>query len=140
MKKNQIMVMDNGNGLVTKAFAKQAKIFGTPEYKMWREFKKENPEAEMEIRTIKKNTKKDTYRKNMTYNNMREYISVQANSESNLVEFEKLLVESKLQTCPYDYVAHWFIAKFPKYKEHSVFKVVSNEENANSDDRLSPAV
>ena len=140
MKKNQIMVMDNGNGLVTKAFAKQAKIFGTPEYKMWREFKKENPEAEMKIRTIKKNTKKDTYRRNMTYNNMREYIKVQDNSENNLKEFEKLIVESKVQTCPYEYVVNWFVAKFPKYKEHCVFSVVCNEETVKSDESLPLAI
>ena len=66
MRKNQIKVLENGNGLVTKAFAKQAMIFGTPEYKVWREFKIENPQAEMILRAIKRNPSQKTNR-NMTY-------------------------------------------------------------------------
>ena len=45
MKKNQIVVLENGNGLVTKAFAKQARIFGTPEYKLWKQFIADNEGA-----------------------------------------------------------------------------------------------
>lgn len=40
MKKNQIVVLENGNGLVTKAFEKRARIFGTAENIAWREFVK----------------------------------------------------------------------------------------------------
>ena len=136
MKKNQIVVLENGNGLVTKAFEKQARIFGTPEYKLWREFLKDNKDAKMEIRTIKKNTKKDTYRKNMTYDNMREYISVLPNREKLVAEFDKVIVQSKLQTCPYDYVANWFKAKFPNYKTHDFFTVVEKEESKSETNKI----
>ena len=129
MKKNQIVVLENGNGLVTKAFAKQARIFGTAENIAWREFVKAYPKAEMEIKTIKKNTKNDTYRRNMTYDNMREYIKTEPNSKELLEEFENIIIKSKVQTCPYDYVANWFIAKFPNYKTNEIFVDKEIEEN-----------
>ena len=34
--KNAPRFVDDSHVLVTKAFAKNARIFGTPEYKMWR--------------------------------------------------------------------------------------------------------
>ena len=132
MKRNQIIVLENGNGSVTKAFANQARIFGTPEYKLWREFLKDNEGAIMEIRTIKKNTQKDTYRKNLTYKNMREYIASEPNSEELLNEFDNVIIKSKIQTCPYDYVANWFKAKFPDYKTQDVFADNSEAKKSNN--------
>ena len=72
-KTNAVKILDNGNALVTKAFAKQARIFGTPEYKMWREIKAELPDAQMVTKKIKKNPNKKTNR-NMTYENMELFI------------------------------------------------------------------
>ena len=120
MKKNQIIVLENGNGLVTKAFAKQARIFGTPEYKMWKQFIAENEGAEMEIRTVKKNTQSDKYCKNLTYKNMREHITTLKDEELKkelLEEFDRVRVRSKVQVNPYKYVVNWFKATFPNYKE-----------------------
>ena len=54
MKNRQIILTENGNGLVTKAFAKQARIFGTPEYKLWKQFIADNEGAEMEIKKVNK--------------------------------------------------------------------------------------
>ena len=129
MKKNQIVVLENGNGLVTKAFEKQARIFGTAENIAWREFVKFYPSAKMEIKIIKKNTKNDTYRRNMTYDNLREYIKTEPNSKVVLKEFDNVIIKSKVQTCPYDYVANWFIAKFPNYKTNEIFVDKEKEEN-----------
>ena len=95
MKKNQIVVLENGNGLVTKAFAKQARIFGTPEYKLWKQFIADNEDAEMEIRTVNKNTQSEKYCKNLTYKNMREHIETfeKDKEEKKLIE-EWLFVNS----------------------------------------------
>lgn len=120
MKKNQIIVLENGNGLVTKAFAKQARIFGTHEYKLWKQFVAENEGAEMEIRTVNKNTQSDKYCKNLTYKNMREHIETfeKDKEEKKLMEeFETILIRSKVQVNPYKYVVNWFKATFPNYKE-----------------------
>ena len=131
MKKNQIVVLENGNGLVTKAFEKQARIFGTAENIAWREFVKVYPNAKMEIRTVKKNTQSDKYCKNLTYKNMREHIETY-NDEELMKEFERVLVRSKVQVNPYKYVVNWFKATFPNYKEiQQSFEEKSEDTNKN---------
>ena len=65
---------------VTREFAKNAMIFGTPEYKLWREIKADCPAAEMVHKTIKKNPNKRTSNKNMTYEHMAIYIRQQDNA------------------------------------------------------------
>ena len=138
MKKNNIVVLENRNGLVTKAFAKQARIFGTPEYKLWREFLKDNEDAEMEIRTVKKNTQSEKYCKNLTYKNMEEHIET-FNDENLMDEFKKELVRSKVQVNPYKYMVNWFKATFPNYKEiqKSFDKEIENDENSNKTIKIS---
>lgn len=131
MKNRQIILTEEGNGLVTKAFSKQAIIFGTPEYKMWKQFVADNEGAEMEIRTVKKNTQSDKYCKNLTYKNMREHIETY-NDEELMKEFERVLVRSKVQVNPYKYVVNWFKATFPNYKEiQQSFEEKSEDVNKN---------
>ena len=135
MKKNQIVVLENGNGLVTKAFEKQARIFGTAENIAWREFVKVYPNAKMEIWTVKKNTQSDKYCKNLTYKNMREHIETfeKDKEEKKLMEeFETILIRSKVQVTPYKYVVNWFKATFPNYKEiQQSFEEKSEDTNKN---------
>ena len=45
---------------VTKSFEKNSRVFGTEEYKLWREFKKDYPNAVMTTKRIKKNPNKKT--------------------------------------------------------------------------------
>lgn len=61
---------------VTKSFEKNARVFGTEEYKLWREFKKDYPLAKMTTKRIKKNPNKKT-NKNLTYKNMETFINEQ---------------------------------------------------------------
>lgn len=135
MKNRQIILTEEGNGLVTKAFSKQARIFGTPEYKMWKQFVADNEGAEMEIRTVKKNTQSDKYCKNLTYKNMREHIETfeKDKEEKKLMEeFETILIRSKVQVNPYKYVVNWFKATFPNYKEiQQSFEEKSEDVNKN---------
>ena len=75
-RSNSIVYVDDTTALVTKAFAKKASIFGTPEFKLWREYKAMFPQATMHTKSIKKNPDKKTNR-NMTYKNMAAYIRTQ---------------------------------------------------------------
>lgn len=122
MTKNTIKIMDNNEAQVSKTFAKNARIYGTEEYRIWREFKAENPEFVMVVRTIKKNPDKET-NKNLTYENMRLYISEQDNAEELLREFEKELRLSKIQASPYHAVLTWFKKNFKDYKSYNAIKV-----------------
>ncbi len=118
MKKNAIITIDETTARVTKAFQRQARIFGTDEYKMWKAYREDFPGAKMETKTIKRNTNKRTYR-NLTYVNMGRYISV--NAPQLLEEFEREKDSAKAQENPYRAVLAWFLEKFPNYDEYKKF-------------------
>ena len=117
MKKNEIIYVNDTTAMVTKAFEKKACIFGTEEFKLWREYKKEFPKAKMTTKTIKKNPNKRTSTKNMTYDNMEIFISQQENAEELMAAFNKQKALSKVQSDPYRFVLAWFLKKFENYDE-----------------------
>lgn len=113
--------IDDTHVQVTKEFAKKAMIFGTPEYKQWREIRQDCPAAVMVTKTIKKNANKRTATKNMKYDRMATYIRAQDNAEALMAEFEKQIAMSKVQTSPYRFVLAWFIQKFEGYDDYKAF-------------------
>lgn len=121
MKKNAPKFIDDNRVQVTKEFAKNARIFGTTEYKLWREIKQDCPNAQMVTKTIRKNPDKKVSTKNMTYERMADYIRVQDNAEVLMAEFEKQIALSKIQTNPYRCVLAWFIQKFDNYDSYKKF-------------------
>lgn len=134
-KTNAVKILDNGNALVTKAFAKQARIFGTPEYKKWKEIKADLPNAQMVTKKIKKNPDKKTNR-NKTYENMELFIKQQKNAEELLKEFERQKKLSKIMPYPYAAVLEWFENTFknpdeyqPLFAEMSAEKEKQKAEN-----------
>lgn len=118
MKRNAIITIDETTAQVTKAFQRQARIFGTDEYKMWKAYREDFPGAKMETKTIRRNANKRTYR-NLTYVNMGRYISV--NAPQLLEEFEKQKDSAKAQENPYRAVLAWFLEKFPNYDDYKKF-------------------
>ena len=119
---------------VTREFAKNAMIFGTPEYKLWREIKADCPDAQMELKTIKKSHNKRNDTKNMTYERMAIYIREQDNAATLMVEFKKQMAISKVQTNPYRSVLAWFIQKFEGYDSYKSFFVAEAEKKAEAED------
>ena len=134
MKKNAPKFVDDTHVQVTKEFAKNARIFGTPEYKLWREIRKDCPEAEMVLKTIKKNPNKKNDTKNMTYERMAIYIREQKNAEVLMVEFKKQIALSKVQTNPYRCVLAWFIQKFENYDDYKNFFAEEAKKKAQEND------
>lgn len=126
--------IDDNHVLVTKEFAKNARIFGTPEYKMWREIKQDCPAAEMVLKSIKKNPNKQTSTKNMTYERMAIYIREQDNAETLMIEFKKQISLSKIQTNPYRCVLAWFIQKFQNYDSYKTFFAEEAKKKAKEND------
>ena len=121
MKKNAPKFVDDTHVLVTKEFAKNARIFGTPEYKMWKEIKEDCKGAKMVTKKIKKNPNKRTATKNMTYEHMAIYIRQQDEAEVLMAEFKKQIALSKIQTNPYRCVLAWFIQQFAGYDDYKTF-------------------
>jgi len=126
--------VDDTHVLVTKEFAKNARIFGTPEYKLWREIKQDCKDAEMVTKTIKKNPNKKNDTKNMTYERMAIYIREQDNAETLMIEFKKQIAISKVQTNPYRCVLAWFIQKFENYDNYKAFFEAEAQKEAKKKD------
>ena len=135
MKKNAIIYIDDTHAQVTKAFEKQARIFGTPEYREWRAFLAENPGTEMVTKTIKKKKDKKNDAKNRTYKKMAEYISLQEN-DALMKEFEAQKKLSIVQKSPYRFVLNWFLDTFPELKEDEDKK---DEDKATAAEETAPA-
>ena len=129
MKKNTIIILDATQAQVTKAFAKQARIFGTPEYREWRAYRQDFPSAQMVTKTIKKNASKRTY-KNLTYDNIERFLKVQPTSKELIKEFNDQRAIAAIQQNPYRAVLAWFLSKFPKYDEYKEFFATTAAEEA----------
>ena len=113
--------VDANHVLVTKEFAKNAMIFGTSEYKIWREILRDCEDAQMVTKTIKKNPNKRTATKNMTYERMAIYIREQDEAATLMVEFKKQIALSKVQNNPYRSVLAWFVQKFEGYDDYKAY-------------------
>jgi len=133
MKKSAaIIYVNDTTAQVTKAFQKNACIFGTEEFKLWREYLTYFPNAKMQTKSIKKNPDKKT-RRNLTFANMVEYMKTQENSEDLLAEFETIKSRSKIQASPYQYVLSWFEAKFEGYNDLKQFMAQKEEQRSAED-------
>ena len=103
-----------------KAFRRQTRIFGTPEYREWRAYRQDFPSTQMVTKTIKKNTSKRPTRK-LTWANMEKYMSVFQNADELLAQSEVVKTCSLEQPSPCKFVRDWFETQFPKYKEQPDF-------------------
>ena len=122
-----IRYIDEKTAQVTKAFEKKACIFGTDEFKLWREYKKEFPKAKMVTKSIKKNPDQKN-RRNMTFANMKAYIATQPNAKELKAEFDIMKERSKIQKSPYQYMLSWFEAKFDGYNDLDQFMAEKEAE------------
>ena len=122
-----IRYIDDTTAQVTKAFEKKACIFGTEEFKLWREYKKEFPNAKMVTKSINKNPNQKN-RRNMTFENMEAYIATQDEAEELMEEYETIKKRSKIQKSPYQYVLSWFEAKFEGFNDLDQFMAQKEAE------------
>ena len=113
-----IRCISDTEALVSKAFAKRAVIYKTEEYILWHDFLKDYPNAKMVTKTIKKNSKKRTYR-NLTYVNMELFISVK--KPQLLDSFKDAKKSAQVQENPYRAVLAWFLEQFPNYDDYKKF-------------------
>ena len=133
--KNVKIDFDRNEAIVTKSFQKKATIYGTPEFRQWREIRNEFPNIQMVV----KNTRtSDIY--NTTYEKMEKYINTFDNAETILQEMAKVKERSKIQRNPHRYVLAWFEQMFPNYKEAELFQKKEESENDSKVINLSTAV
>ena len=125
-KKNVIKYINDNEAQVTKAFEKNACVFGTEEFKQWREYKAMFPNAQMVTKKIKK-SETQKKRRNRTYENMEAYIDTLVD-EAVKAEFETIKKRSKIQTSPYQFVLDWFEERFKGYDSMEAFMSQKEEE------------
>lgn len=123
-----IIYVDENTARVTKAFMKKANIFGTDEFARWREYKAIFPKAKMITKSIKKNPEKKTTR-NMTYENMEEFLRTLSNGEELCKELEIIKKRSLVQKCPYHYVLDWFSEAVEGYDDFKKFAAQKETES-----------
>lgn len=116
--KNAIRYIDETTAQVTKAFAKNSSIFGTEEFKLWREYLTYYPKAKMVTKKIKTNPDKVNITKNMTYENMAAFIREQDDAEAVMAEFQKQINLSKVKANPYRAVLAWFKQKYTNVNDY----------------------
>ena len=140
MKKNAIIYIDDTHAQVTKAFEKQARIFGTEQYNLWKAYRQDFPDAKMVTKTIKKNPNKKTY-KNLTYANMKIYIMAQSNDEKVqkklLAEFKRAQDDAVVEANPYRTVLAWVLKKYDEKKYQEFFKSEDEAESETTKDSVS---
>ena len=136
MTKNTIKFISDTEAQVSQAFAKRAVIFGTEEYKLWREYKKDFPEAQMITKTIKRNPNKKT-NLNMTYKNIIRFIKTQDNKDELLDEMAKVREIASISASPYRSVIAWFEKKFEGSEAYKIafaqYAKEEEEKKANSE-------
>ena len=117
----KIIFIDETTAQVTKDFMKKACVFGTEEFKLWREYLTYYPNAVMATKTIKKNQNKTVNTRNMSYENMEAYIRAQSNSTDVMIEFKKQIQLSKVQNNPYRAVLAWFMQKYEDVNSYTEY-------------------
>ena len=98
---------------MTAPFEKKSNIYGTQEYKQACEIMAQFPEVQI---SVQKKSRKHT----LSYDMMKEFISIMPNGEKMLKEFERVQLMSHAYSSAYKYVENWFFKKYPHYGEFMV--------------------
>ena len=107
-----------------KAFAKASGKYGSEEYKLLMEMKKDVPNYDVIVEESKRKQPRDNY-KGLTYDYMERYIETKENSKELMKKFNELRgisteYEAIMKKASYLQVKKWFLTTFPEidaYKE-----------------------
>ena len=107
--------------IMNKKFAAAAAKYGTKENKLLKKIRNDFPGMdEVVISGREQTTARANHR--LKYENMERHIRAYENAEELLEVFETVKTMSAPLASPYKYVADWFKAQFPEYKEAPVLK------------------
>lgn len=106
--------------IMNHKFAAAAAEHGSKEYNLIRDIRADFPGMkEVVVSGRVQTTAKANHR--LTYENMEKHIRVYENADELLAVFETVKAASVALASPYKYVADWFKAQFPHYKDAVVF-------------------
>jgi len=105
--------------IVAKGFYKKASVYGSPEYYVLQNCRKDYPDFTSTVRSIKKAEGKETY-KGLSYEYMENYIKSHANADKNMAEYKELILLSKCHKIRYAVIKNWFLDAYPEVKQYGV--------------------
>ena len=118
MKKGYKIDFTMGTVTMTKAFSRQAEIYGSDAYSLIIKLRKDFPNMRFITRTPPKRKCPDR----LTYNNMLTFIQCQNNADTFVKQFNQACEIAKGQGGnAYQNTRNWFLSTFPNYKETPCF-------------------
>lgn len=109
-----------GKILITSAFYKACFNTDSAEYKLLQKIKTQNPDFEVEERTIAKKENKESY-KGLTYTFMEKYILIHEGKDSpTMKEYQELRLIGECHSVVYQNIKKWFLKKYPDVKNFTV--------------------
>ena len=127
----------NNRIVMTRDFAKRASDVRSEEYEMLQKARRDYPSFSVEVRTIKRNPTKKTY-KNLTYDYMSKYIVMHGTREeqlANMKEFSelKLIGECHTNAKAYATIKSWFLDKFPEIAKFGMVDLETQQAAATAE-------
>ena len=105
--------------IITREFNKNANVFGSNEYKTLQKLRKALPEYTV---TFTAPHRKTSAKSHMTLERMIRYIEKQPNSETIMVDLNKVrFPENCAIPAPFSVVKQWFFKRFPNYGQMTPF-------------------
>ena len=105
--------------IITREFNKNANVFGSNEYKTLQKLRKALPEYTV---TFTAPHRKTSAKSHMTLERMNRYIEKQPNSETIMVDLNKVsFPENCAIPAPFSVVKQWFFKRFPNYGQMTPF-------------------
>ena len=105
--------------IITREFNKNANVFGSNEYKTLQKLRKALPEYTV---TFTAPHRKTSAKSHMTLERMIRYIEKQPDSETIMVDLNKVrFPENCAIPAPFSVVKQWFFKRFPNYGQMTPF-------------------
>ena len=105
--------------IITREFNKNANVFGSNEYKTLQKLRKALPEYTV---TFTAPHRKTSAKSHMTLERIIRYIEKQPNSETIMVDLNKVrFPENCAIPAPFSVVKQWFFKRFPNYGQMTPF-------------------
>ena len=120
-RKGYKILFETNTVIMNYKFAAAAAKYGTKENRIIRNIRHDFPGmTELVVAGRVQTTAKANHR--LTYENMEKHIKVYENADELLDVFETVKAASAALASPYKYVADWFKAQFPDYKNSLVLE------------------
>ncbi len=114
MKMGYVFDVLNNTLTCSSAFLKKASVLNTPEYLTLKQLRADNPDMTITVAEKKSRRKSNP---DITFEKMKGFIALCADSQKRLKEFERVCSLAKVQSSPYAYTKKWFFENYANYAE-----------------------